>query len=147
MPHTSVLEQCGADSSQQRKSDEISQTGCYRCGHIIRVDAHLPGANDHTNHYQTWTRMKAADSVTDRIMLHFNIKRKILFVFDCVALSRKVLLFRMQMLLLSSMNQSIRTTSKGLCDTEDWSNDCYSFGFSLCRTVLMEMWWEFMHCV
>lgn len=49
---TSVGEECTTDPSQQGQRDQIPQTGSYRGGHIIRVDAHFSGTNDDSNHHQ-----------------------------------------------------------------------------------------------
>lgn len=57
-PLTSVTEEEAADPGQQRQSDEVSKAGGDGCGHIVRVDAHFPGTNDHCNHHQTWQSKK-----------------------------------------------------------------------------------------
>lgn len=49
---TSVTEEEAADPSQQWQSDEVSQAGCDGRGHVIRVDAHFPGADYHRHHHQ-----------------------------------------------------------------------------------------------
>lgn len=48
---TSVKEEETADPSEQRQSDEVSQAGSDGRGHVIWVDAHLPGADDHCHHH------------------------------------------------------------------------------------------------
>lgn len=53
---TFVLIECAADSCQQRQGDQIPQTGSDGSGHVVRVDPHLPGADDHSNHHQTCGR-------------------------------------------------------------------------------------------
>jgi hypothetical protein len=39
---TIVIEK-GGDKGKKRKSDQISQGSCYRCGHIVRIDRVPPG--------------------------------------------------------------------------------------------------------
>lgn len=47
-------EEEAADPSQQREGDEVTQAGSDGRGHVVRVDAHLPGANDHSHHHQAY---------------------------------------------------------------------------------------------
>lgn len=41
-----------ADPCQQGECDQITQTGCDGGGYVVRVDPHLPGTNDHSNHHK-----------------------------------------------------------------------------------------------
>lgn len=51
---TYVLVQRAADPSQQGEGDQIPQTGSDGGGHVVRVDPHLPGADDHSDHHQAY---------------------------------------------------------------------------------------------
>lgn len=51
---TSVLIECAANPSQQGQSDQITQTGSNWGGYVVRVDPHLPGTNDNSDHDQTY---------------------------------------------------------------------------------------------
>lgn len=53
-PLTSVTEKEAADPCKQRQSDEVSEAGSDGGGHIIWVDAHFPGSDDHCHHHQPW---------------------------------------------------------------------------------------------
>lgn len=48
-----MIIECAADPSQQRQCDQIPQTCCNRCGHIVWVDPHLFRSNNYANHHQT----------------------------------------------------------------------------------------------
>lgn len=49
---TQLLVQRRADARQQRQCDEVTQAGSDGRGHVVWIDAHFSGANDHTNHDQ-----------------------------------------------------------------------------------------------
>lgn len=53
-PLTSVTEKEAADPCEQRQSDQVPEAGSDGRGHIVRVDAHLPGSDDDRHHHQTW---------------------------------------------------------------------------------------------
>lgn len=57
-PLTSVTEEEAADPGEQRQSDEVSEAGSDGRGHVIWVDAHFPGSNNHRHHHQTWQKHK-----------------------------------------------------------------------------------------
>ncbi len=53
-PLTELLIQARTDASQQRQGDQITEAGSNGGGHIVWVDANLPGCNDNPDHDKTW---------------------------------------------------------------------------------------------
>ena len=46
------------EAGQKGKSDEVPEAGSHGCGHVVRVDSHPLGPNDHTHHNNTWRGLK-----------------------------------------------------------------------------------------
>lgn len=47
---THAVKKALTDDGEQSKCDEITKTGSEGRGYVVRVDAHLLGSNNHTNH-------------------------------------------------------------------------------------------------
>lgn len=53
---TYMFIESAADPGQQGQGDQVTQTGSDGGGHVVRVDPHLPGADDHSDHHQACGR-------------------------------------------------------------------------------------------
>lgn len=60
-PLTELLIQARTDASQQRQGDQVTEAGCNGGGHIVWVDANLPGCNDNPDHNKTWAEEERKD--------------------------------------------------------------------------------------
>lgn len=61
---TDILVECAADPGQQGQGDQIAQAGSDGRGHVVGVDAHLPGADDHSDHHQAYRRGRCHWEIT-----------------------------------------------------------------------------------
>lgn len=55
---TQLFVQAPADSRKQSQGDEIPQAGSNWCGYVVRIDPHLPGSNDDSNHDHAYRKEK-----------------------------------------------------------------------------------------
>lgn len=58
---TEFLIQARTDASQQGQGDQVTKAGSNRGGHVVWVDANLPGRNDNPDHDKTWAEVERKD--------------------------------------------------------------------------------------